>query len=189
MQEGGPRKCVPRGHHAARRLDIQKLVNNVSFLVCSIVNCAASLAISMFLLAISSPALFPNSRVMLRSLVWNSTALSAIERNTQVAIRNTFPSPITQLTGNVEVLGAELDCLVVLTKPNECTAQVAIRNAFPNSVPQLTGNVKVLGVELDRFVVLTKAVKSIAQVAMRSAFPSPVTQLTENVETPGVELN
>merc|ERR1740117_866583 len=53
------------------------------------------------------------------------------ERITQVAIRRAFPSPVAQLTGNVETLGVELDCLVVLTKAVERITQAATRHGFP----------------------------------------------------------
>ena len=84
----------------------------------------------------------------------------ASKHNPQVAIRIAFPSPVSQLTGNVECFGVKLDCLVVLTKTSERITQVAIRHAFPSPVTQLTGNVETLGVELDCLFVLTKAINA-----------------------------
>ena len=43
-----------------------------------------------------------------------------------------FPGSVSQLTSNVEILGVELDRLVVLTKVIGHIAQVAIRTAFPS---------------------------------------------------------
>ena len=82
----------------------------------------------------------------------------------QLAQRPSFPTPVPNLTGNVEPLGEELDRLVVLTKPGERSAQVAQRPAFPSPVPNPTGNVEPLGEELDRLVVLAKAMERRAQV-------------------------
>jgi len=49
----------------------------------------------------------------------------AIERITQVAARPTFPSPVPQLTANVEIFVVELYRLVVLSKAKERITQGA----------------------------------------------------------------
>ena len=76
-----------------------------------------------------------------------------------------FSSPVPKITANVEILGVELDRLVVLAKPTERTAQAAQRLTFPIPVPKLTGNVEILAVELDRLVVLAKSTERTAQAA------------------------
>ena len=116
---------------------------------------------------------------MLRCLLWYSIALPCwIEHIAQVGIRRAFPKLLPKFTGNFELFGVELDCLVKLAKVIERFTQIGIRKAFPSPVPKLKANVEMFGVELDRFVELTKAVERTTHVAIRPAFPGSVISTT-----------